>query len=76
MIQGDENEGPDPSELEQELEASRDRLRATEREADRRIEQAERLQERAAELEQREERLRRAMHEPTGPLLPPEPAED
>ena len=76
MIQGDENEGPNPSELEQELEASRDRLRATEREADRRIEQAERLQERAAELEQREERLRRAMHEPTGPLLPPESAED
>jgi hypothetical protein len=59
------------SELEREVEASRDRLEEREKEADAGIEDAERLAARARELEEKEERLRRAMHEPTGPLLPP-----
>ncbi|HEX6106670.1 MAG TPA: hypothetical protein VFZ26_13875 [Gemmatimonadales bacterium] len=64
------------SEQEQALEASRERLRESERKADEQIERAERLEERAAELEAREERIRREMHEPQGPLLPPPPAPD
>lgn len=69
--------GDDRSELEREVEASREQLRAREREADRLAEDADRLAERAAELEAREEKIRRTMHEPTGPLLPPaEPPAD
>jgi hypothetical protein len=66
-----ESGGTESSELERELEESRDRLRETERRADEQIEQAERLARRAEELEQEEERIRRAMREPQGPLLPP-----
>lgn len=58
---------------EQDLEASRERLRETERKAEEQVEAAERLAARAAELEQREAELRRKMHEPQGPLLPPAP---
>jgi chromosome segregation ATPase len=69
--------GDDRSELEQEVEESREQLRAREREADRLVEDADRLAARAAELEANEERIRRTMHEPTGPLLPPvEPPAD
>ena len=65
------------SNLEREVEASRDRLEDRQREAEASIEDAERLAERAKVLEEREERLKRAIHEPTGPLLPPaEPAAD
>jgi hypothetical protein len=63
--------GDEQSKLEREVEASRDRLDERRREADASIEDAERLAARAKELEDREERLRRAIHEPTGPLLPP-----
>jgi hypothetical protein len=57
-----------------ELEAARERLAEAERAADESVEDAERrLEQRSAEAEAREKRLRREMHEPTGPLLPPEP---
>lgn len=76
MQQADAGDG-ERSELEREVEASREQLEERERAADALVEDAERLAARAAELAAREERLRRAMHEPTGPLLPPaEPAED
>lgn len=58
--------------LEGEVEEARKRLREAERAADEQIERAERLGERAAELKEGGERLRREMNEPTGPLLPPE----
>jgi chromosome segregation ATPase len=61
------------SPVEQDLEASRERLRDTERKAEQQVEAAERLAARAAELEEREAELRRKMHEPQGPLLPPAP---
>ena len=66
--------GEDRTKLEREVEASRERLKERQQEAEETVEGAERLAERAKELEANEERLRRAMHEPTGPLLPqPEP---
>ncbi|HYC32920.1 MAG TPA: hypothetical protein VEB59_11580 [Gemmatimonadales bacterium] len=73
----DRGSGGEQSNLEREVEASRDRLKDRQREAEASIEDAERLAAKAKELEEREERLRRAIHEPTGPLLPPaEPAAD
>jgi hypothetical protein len=71
-----EREGGEQSGAEQDLDASRERLRETERRAEEQVVAAERLAERAAELEEREERIRRSMHEPTGPLLPPLPADE
>jgi hypothetical protein len=68
-----ERDGGEESPMEQDLAASRERLRETERKADDQVKAAERLAERAAELEEREERLRREMQEPHGPLLPPAP---
>ena len=59
--------------LEQELEEARERLADAERAADDQVAEGERLEQRAAELAARGERLRREMHEPHGPLLPPNP---
>ena len=73
MTARDGRDDREPTGAEQELEESRDSLRETTRRAEEQIERAEDLARRAAELEQDEERLRREMHEPQGPLLPPPP---
>ena len=72
MGERDAASGGEQSKLEREVEASRERLKERQREAEDSIEDAERLVERGKELEEREEHRLRAMHEPTGPLLPPE----
>ena len=71
-----EREGGEQSGAEQDLDASRERLAETERRAEEQVAAAERLAERGAELQEREERIRRSIREPTGPLLPPLPADD
>ena len=73
MRQSDAAGGGERSKLEQEVEESRDRLKDRQRKADEAVEDAERLAEQAKKLEEREERLRKQMHDPTGLAFPPEP---
>ena len=73
MRQSDAAGGGEQSKLEQEVQESRDRLKDRQKQADEAVADAERLAEQAKELEEREERLRKKIHEPTGLAFPPEP---
>jgi len=61
------------NEAERSLEASRERLGRRLDAAQEGLADAGRLDQRFDDLERRDEELRRASHEPTGPLLPPKP---
>jgi hypothetical protein len=61
------------AEAERSLEASRERLGQQLDRAEAGLADAEELDERFEDLERRDEELRKASREPTGPLLPPKP---
>jgi hypothetical protein len=61
------------AEAEHDLEASRDRLGRELDAAESGLADADKLDRRFEDLERRDEELRRASREPTGPLLPPKP---